>query len=146
MKPIALGSDHAGYALKARLIDHLKSRGFETVDYGCGDVPRAEYPEYSEKVARAIQRGDSRLGVLVCGTGYGISLAANRVRGIRAVPCSEPYTAMLSRQHNDTNILCLGARVIGPEFAVMILNAWLDAEFQGGRHSERLALIDRIEP
>jgi len=146
MKPIALGSDHAGYALKMRLIDHLQARGFETTDYGCGDVARAEYPEFSEKVARAIQRGESELGLLICGTGYGISLAANRVRGIRAVPCSEPYTAMLSRQHNNSNILCLGARVIGPEFAVMILDAWLNAEFQGGRHSERLALIEQIEP
>ena len=104
-----------------------------------------DYPVYGERAALAVQRGEADCGLLICGTGVGISLAANKVRGIRAVVCSEPYSAMLSKQHNNTNMLALGARVVGPELAKMIVDAWLDAEFLGGRHQGRVDLVMDIE-
>jgi ribose 5-phosphate isomerase B len=142
---IGIGNDHVGYEMKQEIIDHLKERGYEVVDYGAYSSERCNYPVYGEKVANAIVNGEVDLGVLICGTGVGISLAANKVKGIRACVCSEPYTAKLSRMHNNAQIIAFGARVIGPELAMMIVDEFLNAEFQGGRHAERVALITEIE-
>ncbi|MBQ5960947.1 MAG: ribose 5-phosphate isomerase B [Firmicutes bacterium] len=145
MMKIGIGNDHVGYEMKQEIIDHLKERGYEVVDYGAYSSERCNYPVYGEKVANAIVNGEVDLGVLICGTGVGISLAANKVKGIRACVCSEPYTAKLSRMHNNAQIIAFGARVIGPELAMMIVDEFLNAEFQGGRHAERVALITEIE-
>ena len=142
---IGIGNDHVGYEMKQEIIDHLKERGYEVVDYGAYSSERCNYPVYGEKVANAIVNGEVDLGVLICGTGVGISLVANKVKGIRACVCSEPYTAKLSRMHNNAQIIAFGARVIGPELAMMIVDEFLNAEFQGGRHAERVALITEIE-
>lgn len=142
---IGIGNDHTAVAMKKEIIAHLEARGVEVTDYGTYTEERCNYPEFGEKVARAVASGQEDLGILICGTGVGISLAANKVRGIRAVVCSEPYSAKLSRMHNNTNILAFGARVIGVELAKMIVDAWLDASFEGGRHAERVEMIADIE-
>ena len=142
---IAIGSDHVGYELKAYIKAHLEERGFQVRDYGCDSAERADYPVYGELVGRAVAAGECALGVLICGTGVGISLAANRVRGIRAAVCSDPYTAALTRRHNDANIIAFGARVVGPDLAVMIVDSYLDAGFEGGRHARRVAMIEAID-
>ena len=127
------------------MIAHLISKGIEIVDCGTNSSERADYPQYGLAVAKAIVAKEADLGILICGTGVGISLAANKVTGIRAVVCSEPYTAKLSREHNNTNILCFGSRVIGIELAKMIIDSWLNAEFEGGRHATRVNQIIDIE-
>lgn len=115
------------------------------MNYGTNTVESCNYPEYGERVGRAVVDGEVDLGILICGTGVGISLAANKVKGVRAVVCSEPYSARLSRQHNNTNVLAFGARVIGIEMAKMIIDEWLNAEFMGGRHQTRVDMIMAIE-
>jgi ribose 5-phosphate isomerase B len=142
---IAIGSDHAGYELKEYLTGHLQKRGIEAVNLGGFKPERMDYPVIGERVAGAVARGEYSKGVLICGSGVGISISANKVPGIRAVVCSEPYSAMMSRLHNDSNILAMGERVVGKELAVMILDAWLDTEFEGGRHADRVGLIHGIE-
>jgi len=139
---IAFGCDHVALEMKSHIKDHILAKGFDVLDFGTFTDETCNYPVYGIKVAKAIAAGEADLGILICGTGVGISLAANRIRGIRAVVCSEPYTAMLSRQHNDTNILAFGARVIGIELAKMIVDQWLAAEFEGGRHKERVDMIE----
>lgn len=142
---IAIGSDHAGYELKDYLKKHLETLGHEVTDLG-GFAPEAiDYPVAGARVARAVAAGQHPLGVLICGTGVGISIAANKVRGVRAVVCSEPYSAVMSRKHNDSNILAMGARVVGTELAAMILEQWLAAEFEGGRHARRVGLLAEME-
>ncbi|AXQ79208.1 ribose 5-phosphate isomerase B [Streptococcus chenjunshii] len=142
---LAIGSDHVGLELKPIIIDYLQELGHEVVDFGPYSGERADYPSYGKKVAEEVAAGKFDLGVLICGTGVGISIAANKVKGIRAVVCSEPYSAKLSRQHNNTNILAFGARVIGPELAKMIVKEWLEAEFEGGRHAKRVDMIKAME-
>lgn len=142
---IAIGSDHVGFELKPVIIRHLQSRGCDVEDMGCCGSERTDYPLYAEKVARAVVSGEFDLGVLICGTGVGISIAANKVRGIRAVVCSEPYSAAMARRHNNANILAFGARVVGPDMAMMIVDHFLDAEFEGGRHQARLDMISKLE-
>jgi len=142
---IALGSDHVGFELKEPLKAYLEERGIATRDFGSFSSQWTDYPLYARIVARAVAAGECDRGILFCGTGVGISIAANKVRGIRAVVCSEPYSAKLSRQHNDTNILCLGSRVVGLELAKMIVDEWLAAEFEGGRHANRVRMIGEIE-
>ena len=142
---IGIGNDHSALEMKAEIIDYLKERGCEVVDYGTNSTESCDYPIYGEKVARAVAAGEVDQGILICGTGLGISLAANKVKGIRAAVCSEPYTAKMARLHNDCNILAFGARVIGPELAKMIVETWLDTEFEGGRHQRRVDLITKIE-
>ncbi|MBR6618981.1 MAG: ribose 5-phosphate isomerase B [Clostridia bacterium] len=144
MKKIAIGCDHVGYELKPIIVEHLKTRGIEVVDYGTNDVERTDYPVYGRSVAEAVAEKNVDGGILICGTGVGISIVANKIKGIRAVVCSEPYSAKLSKEHNDTNILALGARVIGSEMAKMIVDAWLDAEFEGGRHKARVSMIESV--
>jgi len=142
---IALGCDHVGLELKEPIKKHLAGLNFEIRDFGTSSHAQTDYPTYALLVARAVAAGICQRGILFCGTGVGISIAANKVRGIRAVVCSEPYSARLSRQHNDTNILCLGSRVVGIELAKMIVDEWLAAVFEGGRHADRVRMIRAIE-
>lgn len=142
---IGIGNDHAAVDMKNEISEYLKEKGYEVVNYGTDSNESCDYPVYGEKVGEAVAHGDVDLGILICGTGVGISLAANKVKGVRAVVCSEPYSAKLSRQHNNTNILAFGARVIGIELAKMIIDEWLSAEFEGGRHQTRVDMITAIE-
>ena len=142
---IGIGDDHAAIEMKNDVVTYLKEKGIEVVNYGTDEPVSCNYPEYGEKVGRAVVSGEVDLGILICGTGVGISLAANKVKGVRAVVCSEPYSAKLSRQHNNTNVLAFGARVIGIEMAKMIIDEWLNAEFMGGRHQTRVDMIMAIE-
>ena len=140
------GCDHAAVELKNVLLTRLKEQGHECVDFGSYDPNmKVNYPEKGLEVAEAILRGDIDKGVLVCGTGVGISLAANKVPGIRAAVCSEPYTAEMTVRHNNANIIAMGARVVGDELAKKIVDAFFAAEFEGGRHSIRVAMISDIE-
>ena len=142
---IAIANDHSAVELKNIIKEHLESKGYEVLNLGTDSTESCDYPVYGEKVGEAVAHGDVDLGILICGTGVGISLAANKVEGIRAVVCSEPYTAKLSRQHNNTNILAFGARVIGIETAKMIVDEWLNAEFMGGKHERRVNMLMDIE-
>lgn len=142
MKRIIVGGDHAGLELKRVLVDWLRTRDYPVEDIGTHDERSTDYPDYARKVAAAVANGDAPLGLLVCGTGVGMSIAANRYPGVRAVVCSEPYSATMARKHNDANVLCLGARVVGSGLATEILEIFLAAEFEGGRHARRVAKID----
>ncbi|MFT8812172.1 ribose 5-phosphate isomerase B [Oenococcus sp.] len=142
---IAIGSDHVGFELKPVIIDYLKELGHEVKDFGTFSNERTDYPIYGQKVAEKVASKEFDLGIVICGTGVGISLAANKVPGIRAVVCSEPYTAKLSREHNNTNILAFGSRVVGPDLAKMIVKEWLSASFFGGRHARRVDELKAIE-
>ncbi|MCL2080516.1 MAG: ribose 5-phosphate isomerase B [Oscillospiraceae bacterium] len=142
---IALGGDHAGFGLKGEIKAFLDELGVGYRDYGVFSEERCDYPEYALAAARAVAGGECEKGILFCGTGVGISIAANKVRGIRCAVCGDPCSAQLSRRHNDANMLALGGRIIGPELARMIVKAWLDAGFEGGRHAERVAMITEIE-
>lgn len=142
---LAIGNDHSAVEMKNEVMEYLKSKGVEVVNVGTNTAERFDYPVAGYRVAKLVASGEVDGGVLICGTGVGISLAANKVKGIRACVCSDPYTAKLSKQHNNTNIIAFGARVIGVETAKMIVDEWLDARFEGGRHAERVALITEIE-
>jgi ribose 5-phosphate isomerase B len=142
---IAIGSDHVGYPLKVEITKYLDELGYPYQDFGTDTTERTDYPLFAREVTAAISSRGFDLGILICGTGVGMSIAANKVKGIRAVVCSEPYSAMLSRQHNDTNVLALGSRVVGSEVAKMIVKAWLEAEFEGGRHASRLEIIGEMK-
>ena len=142
---IAIASDHAGLGLKNQLKAFLEKAGYNVKDFGTHSTESCDYPEYALTAARSVVSGECERGILVCGTGVGISIAANKVAGVRCVCCSEPFSAVASRNHNDTNMLALGARVVGDELALMITRLWLEAEFEGGRHSSRLEQIAKIE-
>jgi ribose 5-phosphate isomerase B len=144
-KMIALASDHAGFALKGELARYLEELDLPFRDLGPATDGRTDYPKWGYLAAREVASGGCDRGIIICGTGVGISLSANKVRGIRCVVCSDCYTARLSRQHNNTNMLALGARVIGVDLAKLIVKMWLDAEFEGGRHQQRLDLVAKIE-
>lgn len=142
---IAMGNDHVAVEMKEYIRKHIEDLGHEVVDFGTHTTDRTDYPIYGRKVAEAVASGECDLGVLICGTGAGISLAANKVKGIRAVVCSEPYTARLTREHNDANIIAFGARVVGMATAEMIVDEFLNAKFEGGRHQRRIDMIKAIE-
>lgn len=142
---IAMGNDHTALEMKKQIAEHLREKGHDIIDFGTNSEGSCDYPIHAELAANAVVKGETDCGILICGTGVGISLAANKVRGIRAVVCSEPYSAMLSKQHNNTNILAFGARVIGVELAKMIVDAWLGASFEGGRHQRRVDMIMAIQ-
>jgi ribose 5-phosphate isomerase B len=142
---IAIGNDHAATEMKFQIKEYLESKGYEVVNFGTDTNESCNYPEFGEAVARAVVGKEADLGILICGTGVGISLAANKVKGIRAAVCSEPVTARLSREHNNTNILAFGARIVGLEMAKSIVDAWLNAQFEGGRHQTRIDMIHAIE-
>lgn len=145
MMKIGFGCDHAAIGLKDALVAHLRERGYECIDYGIHTGERVDYPVKGQEVAEALIRGEIDKGVLVCGTGIGISLAANKVPGVRAAVCSEPYSARMAAEHNNANIIAMGARVVGEELAKMIVDTFFAAEFQGGRHAARVDLIGEIE-
>jgi len=142
---IAIGNDHAATQLKKDMIDHLQGKDIVVTDLGAENDKSTAYPEYALRVSKGIVEGQFDIGLLLCGTGAGMCMAANKVRGIRAVVCSDPYTAQLSRAHNDANVLCMGARVVGGELAKTILDAFLEAQFEGGRHQPRIDMIMAIE-
>jgi ribose 5-phosphate isomerase B len=142
---LAIASDHVGLELKPTIVEYLKQLGHVVEDLGPQTQERTDYPQYGKAVALKVASKDVDAGILICGTGVGISISANKVKGIRAVVCSEPYTAQLSKQHNNTNILAFGSRVIGSELAKMIVKEWLEAEFEGGRHGNRVNMITDIE-
>ena len=142
---IAIGNDHSAVELKNIIAEHLKEKGYEVLNLGTDSTESCDYPVYGEKVGRAVASGEADLGIAICGTGVGISLAANKVKGIRACVCSEPYTAKLSRMHNNSNVLAFGARVVGDEMAKMIVKEWLDAKYEGGRHQRRVDMLMEIE-
>lgn len=142
---IAMGNDHVAVDMKLHIKQFLEQKGHEVVDFGTNSTDRTDYPIYANRVARAVVSGACDKGIVICGTGVGISIAANKVKGVRAVVCSEPYSAKLSRQHNDTNILAFGARVVGVNLAEMIVEEFLNAEYEGGRHQKRVDLIAAIE-
>ena len=142
---IAIGNDHTAVEMKQMITAYLEELGHEVVNYGTDSSESCHYPIYGEKVARAVVAGEADCGILICGTGDGISLAANKVKGIRAAVCSEPVTAALVKQHNNANILAFGARIVGDEMAKSIVKAYLDAEFMGGRHQTRVDMIMEIE-
>ena len=142
---IAIGNDHVAVDMKNEIKAYLESKGHEVINVGTDSSERFNYPVSGYKVAKMVVNGEVDRGVLICGTGVGISLSANKVHGIRACVCSEPYTANLSKQHNNTNIIAFGSRVIGIETAKMIVDEWLAAEYEGGRHQTRVDMIKEIE-
>ena len=142
---IAIGNDHAATELKFIIMDYVKSLGHEVVNFGTDGNESCNYPEFGEKVGRAVVNGEADCGILICGTGVGISIAANKVNGVRAAVCSDCATARLVKEHNNANIIAFGARIVGSELAKDIVKAYLDAEFQGGRHQTRIDMIHEIE-
>ena len=142
---IAVACDPAGLPLKGPVEETLKELGVEYVDFGINDGDPRDYPIFAVRAANAVVSGQCDRGIILCGTGVGISMAANKVKGIRCVVCSEPYSARMSRLHNNSNMLALGSRVVGTELARMIVETWLDADFEGGRHQRRVDLISAIE-
>ncbi|MBQ6710988.1 MAG: ribose 5-phosphate isomerase B [Clostridia bacterium] len=142
---IAMGADHGGFSLKEIIKKHLVEAGHEVLDLGTHDTESCNYPVYAEKVAYAVADKDADLGVLICGTGIGMSIAANKVKGIRAAAVSDCFTAQATREHNDSNIICLGERIVGPGLAMRIVDTWLEASFQGGRHQTRVDMICDLE-
>lgn len=142
---IAIGNDHVAFDLKCEIAAHLRELGHDVTDLGHHNRERTDYPTYGKAVAEAVVSGSVDRGIVICGSGVGISISANKVRGIRCVCCSEPYSAKLSREHNNTNMLAFGSRVVGIELAKMIVDCWLEAEFEGGRHATRVDQIAQIE-
>lgn len=142
---IAIGNDHAAVAMKNEIKAYLEELGHEVINFGTDTTDSVNYPEYGEAVGRAVVAQEVDCGVLICGTGVGISLAANKVKGVRAAVCSEPVTARLVKEHNNANIIAFGARIVGIEVAKEIVRAYLEAQFQGGRHQTRVDLIHEIE-
>lgn len=142
---IGIGSDHGGFELKESIKIHLDEVGIQYVDYGTNSTDSVDYPDFGKTVADAVAAKEVDRGIVICGTGIGISIAANKVKGIRCALCSETYSARMSIEHNNANMLALGARVLGVDLAHEIVDAWLKAEFQGGRHEKRVNKISDIE-
>ena len=146
MKKIAVGCDHAGFAIKGAVVEHIKSRGFEPVDVGTYSTDSCHYPTYASAVCEKILGGECELGILICGTGIGMSMAANKHAGIRAACCSDTFSARLTREHNDANVLCFGERVVGVGLALDLVDAFIDAEYlNDGNHVIRVAMLKEIE-
>ncbi len=142
---IIIANDHAAVGMKFQVMEYLREQGHDVINLGTDSQESCHYPEYGEKAARAVAAGDADCGILICGTGVGISIAANKVRGIRAAVCSDPATARLVKEHNNANILAFGARIVGTELAKDIVKAYLEAEFMGGKHQTRIDMIHEIE-
>lgn len=141
---IAMGSDHAAFELRRQLQTFVEELGHQVVDLGTDSVESTDYPIYGARVGKMVAAGECDVGIALCGSGVGISIAANRIPGIRAVVCSEPYTARMSRRHNDTNVLAMGGRVVGVDLAKMIVEEWLAASYEGGRHARRVAQLGEL--
>ncbi len=142
---VAIGCDHAGLTLKNAVIEHLKQRGFEINDCGTYDSASCHYPVFAQKVAEAVTSGDAEKGILVCGTGVGMSMAANKIKGIRAACVSDCFSAEATRAHNDANIVCFGQRVVGEGLALKIVDTFLDTKFEGGRHQIRIDMVNELD-
>jgi ribose 5-phosphate isomerase B len=142
---IALGADHAGYQVKERIKEALQQKGFEVIDFGTHAGESVDYPDYAKLVAHSVAQAESGRGVLVCGTGLGMAMAANKVRGIRAATCNDTYTARMASEHTNANVLCVGARVVDADHAVAIVKEWLKARFGGERHQRRIDKITGME-
>ena len=142
---IAIGSDHGGYLLKEEIKKHLEEKGYEFKDFGTDNTASCDYPIYAEKVCSAIQSGECEKGILVCGTGIGMSMCANKCKGIRAAVCGDHFSAEFTRKHNNANVLCLGARVIGAGVAMQLVDIFLTTEFEGGRHEKRIEMMMELE-
>ena len=145
MKKIYIGADSAGFKLKEEIKEHLVGIGYEVIDVGCNSDASCHYPEFASKVCCGVQSDNNSYGILVCGTGIGMSMCANKYRGIRAAVCSDTYSAKMTRHHNDANVLCLGARVIGNCLAIELVDAFLSSEYDGGRHEIRVKMMEEIE-
>ena len=145
IKKITVGCDHAAVEMKAQVIEHLNARGIEVIDVGTNTSDSCDYPSFAHAVCKNIQDGVTELGILICGTGIGMSMAANKHRGIRAAVCSDTFSARLTRQHNDANVLCFGARVVGIGLACDLVDNFIDADFEGGKHQRRVDMITAIE-
>lgn len=141
---IGIGSDHGGFELKESIKEFLKEKGIEYIDYGTNSTESVDYPDFGRAVAEAVVKEEVDRGIVICGTGIGISIAANKVKGIRCALCGDTFSARMSRAHNDANVLALGARVIGPGLALEIVDTFIQEGFEGGRHSRRLNKIDEI--
>ena len=142
---IAIGSDHGGFSLKKEVMKHLDEKGIEYKDFGTYTEESCDYPVYGEAVGRAVASGECEKGIIICGTGIGISISANKVKGVRAAVCGDCFSAEFSRRHNDANVLAMGERVLGPGLALKIVDIFLSTEFEGGRHARRVGLISDIE-
>lgn len=142
---IVIGNDHAATALKMEMMEYIKSLGHEVINLGTDSIERCDYPVYGERAGRAVVSGDADCGILICGTGVGMAIAANKVKGVRAGVCSDTATARLMKEHNNANILTFGARIVGPELAKDIVRTYLEAEFCGGRHQARIDMFRDIE-
>lgn len=142
---IAIGNDHGGVELKQHIMAYLQKKGHDVANFGTDETAANYYPIYAEKVAKAVVSGDCERGIVICGTGIGISIAANKIHGVRCALCSEPTSARLTRLHNDANMLAMGARIIGPVLAESIVDAFLTTDFEGGRHQARVDMITRLE-
>ena len=142
---IAIGSDHGGFALKQEIMKHLEERKLEYIDFGTYSSDSCDYPQYGAAVGRAVASGSCERGILICGTGIGISISANKIHGVRCAVCSEPVSAALARQHNDANIIAMGARTIGPVMAEALVDVFLNTEFEGGRHQRRVDEIMKLD-
>ena len=142
---LVIGSDHGGYELRQEVMEHLRQRGVDFVDVGCYEPVSCDYPDIAEKACRKITDGECELGILICGTGIGISMAANKIKGIRAACCSDTYSAKFTRLHNNANVLCFGGRVVGGGLAAELVDVFLDTEFEGGRHQRRVDKIMALE-
>lgn len=140
---IALGSDHGGYGLKQEIIGYLEEKGIEYKDYGCYDESPCDYPVFGKKAAQAVVSGECEKGILICGTGIGISIAANKIKDVRAALCHDVFSAKATREHNDANMLAMGARVVGPGLALMIVDTFLNTEFSNAeRHQKRIDMLE----
>lgn len=142
---ISIGCDHGGFELKNEIIKHFEASGIDFCDVGCFSADSVDYPEIAMKVCSQIKSGDARLGILVCGTGIGMSIAANKVDGIRAACCSDTFSARLTRMHNDANVLCIGGRVVGSGLALDLVDNFINTDFEGGRHERRVNMLAAIE-
>ena len=142
---LAIACDHGGYELKREIIAHLEKRGVAYMDFGCDSTESVNYPDYARKLCASIKRGDCYRGILVCGTGIGMSIAANKHKGIRAACASDTFSVKYTRLHNDANVLCLGGRVVGAGLAMEMVDLFVDTEFEGGRHQTRVDMIADIE-
>lgn len=145
IKKVAIACDHGGFELKQPVIDFLTANGYEYVDFGCNSTASVDYPDYAVPAAKAVASGECDAGILICGTGIGMSLCANKVKGIRAACCSETFSARMTRLHNNSNVLCFGARVVGAGIAIDLVKSFLEAEYEGGRHDNRVNKIIALE-
>lgn len=142
---IAIGCDHVAVELKQQVIEHLKSNNYEVINVGADTNERTHYPIYADKVSKLVQNQSVDYGILICGTGVGMSIAANKHKGIRAVVCSDTFSAKASKQHNNSNVLCFGARVVGPNLAFDIVDSFLNSSYEGGRHQVRVDMLDKLD-